>query len=40
MRGFIMASVAATADRLGVVADTPGVLLGRTVAADAEVWSS
>jgi hypothetical protein len=38
--GTSRTAVAATADRLGVVADTPGVLLGRTVAGDAEVWSS
>lgn len=38
--GTSRAAVAATADRLGVVADTPGVLLGRTVAGGAEVWSS
>jgi type IV secretory pathway TraG/TraD family ATPase VirD4 len=38
--GTSRTAVAATADRLGVVADTPGVFLGNTVAGDAEVWSS
>ncbi|WP_238163597.1 type IV secretory system conjugative DNA transfer family protein [Kribbella capetownensis] len=34
------AAVTATAQRLGVIADTPGVFLGRTVASNADVYGS